>query len=199
MLDQPRSKLPPGEYVVLGGDAPDHKVASFRLRGDALDPDVVTSATGLTPYRAHRKGDRRPSNDQRCEAGRAELAPWRSGLWSLNSESALPRTDNHLEDHLNWLLDQLEPVAETLKQFCADDALTADFFCGYFMHHRTAASSSARGPSRAWWRLMRRLESTSTAQNRTTKTAPRSFKPTRSHVAALCEKGQRLTSGLRSC
>jgi hypothetical protein len=134
MPDQPRSKLPPGEYVVLGGDAPDHKVASFRLRGDALDPDAVTSATGLTPHRAHRKGDRRPSNDQRREAGRAELSPWRSGLWSLNSASALPRTDNHLEDHLNWLLDQLEPVAETLKQFCADDALTADFFCGYFMH-----------------------------------------------------------------
>jgi hypothetical protein len=134
MPDEPRSKLPPGQYTVLGGDAPDHKLASFRLRGDALNPDAITRATGLTPHRAHRKGDHRPSSDRRLEAGRPELPPWRSGLWSLHSESALPRTDNHLEDHLNWLLDQLEPVVEVVKQFCADDDLTADFFCGYFMH-----------------------------------------------------------------
>lgn len=117
--------LPPGEYLVLGGDAPDHKLASFRLRGDALDPGAITRATGLTPHQAHRKGDPRPSSNS---------APWRSGLWSLHSESALPRTDNHLEDHVNWLLDQLEPVTDVLTQFCADDDLTADFFCGYFMH-----------------------------------------------------------------
>jgi hypothetical protein len=134
MQDEPRSKLPPGEYTVLGGDAPDHKLASFRLSGDALDPDAITRATGLTPDRAHRKGEQRPASDPQREAGRRELPPWRSGLWSLNSESALPRTDNHLEDHLNWLLGQLEPVAEVITQLCVDDDLTADFFSGYFMH-----------------------------------------------------------------
>jgi hypothetical protein len=134
MPEESKSKLPPGEYIVLGGDAPDQKRASFRLHGDALDPDAITRATGLTPHQAHRKGDLRPSSDRRREAGRPELPPWRSGLWSLHSETALPRTDNHLEDHLNWLLDQLEPAADVLKQFCVDDDLTADFFCGYFMH-----------------------------------------------------------------
>jgi hypothetical protein len=107
---------------------------SFCLRGDALDPDAITRATGLTPHRAHRKGEQRPSSDPRGEAGRPELPPWRSGLWSLNSESALPRKDGHLEDHLTCLLHQLEPVAAVIEQFCLDDDLTADFFCGYFMH-----------------------------------------------------------------
>jgi hypothetical protein len=134
MPDDPKSALPPGEYTILGGDAPDLKQASFRLRGDALDPEAITRATGLTPHQAHRKGDRRPSSERRRARGRPELPPWRSGLWSLHSERALPRTDNHLEDHVAWLLDQLEPLAEVLTQFRLDDDLTADFFCGYFMH-----------------------------------------------------------------
>jgi hypothetical protein len=33
MSEEPKSNLPPGEYFVLGGDAPDDKVASFRYAG----------------------------------------------------------------------------------------------------------------------------------------------------------------------
>jgi hypothetical protein len=129
MEDEARSKLPPGEYVVLGGDAPDRKRASFRLSGDALDPDAITRAIGLTPHATHRKGEARP-----CREGLDDLPPWRSGLWSLHSEDALPQTDNHLEDHLIWLLDRLDPVRDTLRQLRFEQSLTADFFCGYFMH-----------------------------------------------------------------
>jgi hypothetical protein len=124
-----RSKLPPGEYIVLGGDAPDRKRASFRLGGDALDPDAITRATGLTPHTAHRKGEARPRRERL-----GDLPPWRSGVWSVHSEDALPQTDNHLEDHLIWLLDRLDPVRETLRQLRVEQSLTADFFCGYFMH-----------------------------------------------------------------
>jgi hypothetical protein len=47
--EEPHGKLPPGFYFLMGGDAPDHKRASFRLMGERLDPDATTRATGLTP------------------------------------------------------------------------------------------------------------------------------------------------------
>jgi hypothetical protein len=45
----------------------------------------------------------------------------------------LETSGNHLEDHITWLLDQLEPAAHVVRQLCAENGLRADFFCGYFM------------------------------------------------------------------
>lgn len=127
MIDESKAKLPAGTYIVLGGDEPDEKGASFRLMGDALDPDAITQATGLTPSTWHRKGEPRP-------ASRTQLPPWRSGLWSLTSDTVLPRKGPHLEEHLGVLLDQLEPVREVLDRLRVEQDLEADFFCGYHMH-----------------------------------------------------------------
>ncbi|MGA3362779.1 MAG: DUF4279 domain-containing protein, partial [Solirubrobacteraceae bacterium] len=129
-----RHKLPPGEYIALGGEEPDIKQASFRLMGDALDPDVITRRTGLTPQVAHRKGDPRPMTDYRRREGLAAPPPWRTGIWRLHSEVALARTGHRLDDHIGVLLEQIEPVAATVKGFCAEQNLQADFFCGYHMH-----------------------------------------------------------------
>jgi len=49
MENETRHTLPPGEYILVGGEEPDEKRASFRLAGDVLDPDAITQATGLTP------------------------------------------------------------------------------------------------------------------------------------------------------
>ena len=112
----------------FGGDQPDDKRASFRLMGDRLDPDSITRATGLTPAVAHRKGDLRAPSPSG-----ASYAPWRSGIWCLRSDHGLAETGNHSEDHLTWLLDQLEPHAETLTRLRAEQGLRADIYCGYFM------------------------------------------------------------------
>jgi hypothetical protein len=112
----------------FGGDKPDRKRASFRLIGVRLDPDAITRATGLTPSIAHRKGEARPPSS----VGRTP-PPWPTGVWTLCSEQGLPKIGNHLDDHLTWLLDQLEVHAETLRRLRAECCLRADFYCGYFM------------------------------------------------------------------
>ena len=45
----------------------------------------------------------------------------------------LPERGNHLEDHLIWLLDQLEPHARAIHGLSAEQGLDSDFWCGYFM------------------------------------------------------------------
>lgn len=112
----------------FGGDEPDRKHAGFRLMGERLDPDAITLATGLTPHHSHRKGEQRPAS----RVGKRP-PPWRSGIWILDSEDGLPQTNNHLEDHFTWLLDQLEPHIDVLRRICAERQLSADFYCGYFM------------------------------------------------------------------
>lgn len=113
--------LPPGQYIVLGGEEPDEKSAGFRLIGDRLDPDAVTHALGLKPSEAHRKGD--PNG---------RFAPFRSGQWGLRSANA-GDTSKSMEGHRTQLLDQLEPRAETVRRR-ADEGLRADFYCSCFMH-----------------------------------------------------------------
>lgn len=129
MVGQSRS-LPPGEYVRAGGDRARRRTASFRLMGDDLDPTTITEAIGLAPTQAHRRGDARPTSPER------EPAAWRSGLWLLDSAEAVSETEQGLDEHLSWLLDQLEPRVETLLALARGQRLHADFFCGYFMPGR---------------------------------------------------------------
>ena len=42
------------------------------------------------------------------------------------------RTDKHVEEHVVWLLDLLEPVAQVLRRLSDEQDLAADFGCGYF-------------------------------------------------------------------
>ena len=56
----------------------------------------------------------------------------RVGVWWIDSARGLPRTGNHLEDHIRWLLDLLEPVGDVLRRLSAEQGLSADIGCGYF-------------------------------------------------------------------
>jgi hypothetical protein len=127
--NNPKANLPPGEYYILGGEEPDDKKASFRLIGERLDPEVVTQEIGLTPSRVHRKDEARPRRP-----GRPPLAPWRGGIWILESTDADEADERSIEDHVTHLLDRLEPRAEAIRRLCAAQDLRADFYCGYFMH-----------------------------------------------------------------
>jgi Domain of unknown function (DUF4279) len=119
--------FPPGVYTVLGGDASDRKHTSFRLRGDRLEPDVITKLTGTTPDLAHKQGDVRE------QTGLQALSPWRSGLWMIDSAPAVAEVETRLEDPVTSLLDRLDPYADHLRQLRMREELKADFYCGYFM------------------------------------------------------------------
>jgi hypothetical protein len=97
--------------------------------GAGLDPDTITRATGLSPHLTHRKGQARP----RSRTSGRTYAPWPSGMWLLDSSVGLSERGNRLDDHVTWLLDLLEPSAGRLRQLVAEQSLTCDFYCGYFM------------------------------------------------------------------
>lgn len=73
--------------------------AAFRVWGPDTDIEKLSTATGLQPTEAHRKGDRR---------GKGQ---WEDSMWSFRS--SCPETAN-LEEHLNSLLDRLSPVRKKL-------------------------------------------------------------------------------------
>jgi hypothetical protein len=119
------AKADPLDLGQLGGDEPDEKHASFRLVGERLNPESITRGTGVIPDHAHRKGDPRLS-------GGEVVSHRRVGVWLIDSARELPKTDTHLEDHVVWLLDLLEPLADVLQRLSDEQDLRADIGCGYF-------------------------------------------------------------------
>jgi Domain of unknown function (DUF4279) len=120
---QPPQGLPPGTYVTLsGGDW--SNAASFHLRGHDLDPDVVTRAVGVEPSRASRRGEPIGPESDRTH---------RKGGWSLDTTGVHSPADDHLNEHLCWLLDQLEPLAHQLRDVVAEQKLEAEFWCVVYM------------------------------------------------------------------
>jgi hypothetical protein len=80
-----------------------------------LEPDVVTEGLGIQPSRAHRRGDiRNPL------AKRPFIHP--RGGWFLSSEGAVQSRD--VRRHIDWLLDQVEPKGDVLKQLQYDHRLS---------------------------------------------------------------------------
>jgi hypothetical protein len=91
--------------------------ASVRNLGEALQPEEVEAMLGLRATRTHRKGDRRSHRND---------AVWRESLWSL--ESPLGR-HRDLPEHLDWLLDTLEPKLDALRSLSIK--YRVDLFCGF--------------------------------------------------------------------
>lgn len=95
--------------------------ATFRLFGDALDPDEVTRLLGVKPSFARRKGDK--------YGNPARPVVSRTGIWALESETSVVSPD--LEPHVEFLLSQIGskgPLVMGLRQ----QGLTADILC-YWM------------------------------------------------------------------
>ncbi len=96
--------------------------ASFRLTGDALDPEVVTTTLGIKPMRALAKNQAIPTI-RRGNGTRRQ----RTGVWALTSQGIMSSTS--LERHLIYLLDAIEPAATPLDTLRVEHNLQADFFC----------------------------------------------------------------------
>ena len=89
-----------------------------------LDPLDVTKAIRLPPDHQHRDGEPRLVWTRTGKIN--DNGVYHEGQWSMSSRAHVdsPR----LETHLDWLLGQLEPLAETIATFQATGT-RVDFFC----------------------------------------------------------------------
>ncbi len=91
--------------------------ASLRVSGNALQPDEISSLLNLKPTKAHLRGEPRSS--------KSKLA-WNNSLWMLQS----PLSDEcEPVQHLEWLLNSLEPKAGIIKGIA--NRFHVEFFCGF--------------------------------------------------------------------
>jgi hypothetical protein len=99
---------------------------SFRIAAEALDPDVVTEALGITPDVAHRKGD---IVDEKVGTRMLRMGPFRAGIWSVRSQTP---SNKALDFQIQTLLALLEPKGAAIREL-VESGCSADFFCGLFM------------------------------------------------------------------
>jgi hypothetical protein len=93
--------------------------ASLGIYGEPLDLARITELLGLLPTRSGRKGDIRTSP-------RVKLPPRRNSFWLLTS----PLPDSApLQDHLQWLIEQLEPKCREAEKLAQEYMLK--FICGF--------------------------------------------------------------------
>ncbi len=91
--------------------------ATMRFFGPALDHRTVTALFGREPSYAHLPGE------HRNRVGK----PYPHGMWLLRSEKHVVSAD--LEDHIGWLLDQVEGVAHTLLPYLQSIGAEKDVDC----------------------------------------------------------------------
>lgn len=92
--------------------------ATLRLSGSNLDPEEITSRLGITPSDSLHAGD---------QHGKHGEFAYKRGHWSITSQKAL--TSRDLEEHIDWVLDQLRPAAEELKALLARGDIEGDMVC----------------------------------------------------------------------
>jgi hypothetical protein len=109
--------------VTASPDAPHHqrRFASFTITGKSLDPEEVSAALSLSPYRAFKAGDKKGTGDDR----------WSHGLWSISTEGVVEADD--LEAHIAWLLHQLEPEKSELVNVLTEERVKARILCFFEM------------------------------------------------------------------
>lgn len=85
--------------------------ATFRVYPGAVAPSAVTEALGLQPTRTSIQGVK---------------SPLHVNGWFLSSKDVIESRDSRR--HIDWLLDQIEPVASAIDALISSGA-KADIFC----------------------------------------------------------------------
>jgi len=80
-------------------------LASFVIRGESVNPDVITEQLDLVPSLSLRKGEKPRESDR--------SKPSRFGVWSIKTKSL---DDATLVQQLQELLDLLEPKKSEIEQ-----------------------------------------------------------------------------------
>jgi uncharacterized protein DUF4279 len=93
--------------------------ATFRLFGDLLDVSEVTRRLGLEPDAAYHEGEPNPAWRQPHAS--------KTGVWEFTSKGRIESP--HLEEHLVYLIEKVEPVKQDLHDLVARQALRPDFWC----------------------------------------------------------------------
>lgn len=91
--------------------------ASLRIFSEELLPDEVGAVLGLRATSVHVKGEPR---------SRHHKDVWRDSFWYLASPLGDERV---MGDHLNWLLDSLEPRMDAVMKL--SETCRIDLFCGF--------------------------------------------------------------------
>ena len=90
--------------------------ASLLIFSDTLKPEEITARLGLIASTSHEKG-----------ASRLRVPiPWKNSLWGLQSTLGDHR---NLADHIQWLIDVIEPKADALKELSKHCKVLV--FCGF--------------------------------------------------------------------
>jgi hypothetical protein len=91
--------------------------ASLGIWGEELRPDEITSRLELKPTRTHIRGEGKSSRNQLV---------WKDSYWSFDCPIA---AEHNPVEHLEWLLDLLEPRAAILKEISA--RFRVEIWCGF--------------------------------------------------------------------
>jgi hypothetical protein len=94
--------------------------ATLILRGKGLNPQEVTDSLGLSPSRSFKRGD-----------WRNEIDRWKDNFWSLSSQNKVQ--SNNLTIHLDWLMNQFEPVKLRFLEILNGENIEAEISCFWIL------------------------------------------------------------------
>jgi hypothetical protein len=96
----------------------DYKIiVALYLRGDNLDPELISNTIGIIPTKSQYKGKKKvTSTNHECYA--------KIGVWALIADSV----SYNVADHINWLVSQIGKCGNTLRSISGVDEAYVDIF-----------------------------------------------------------------------
>lgn len=94
--------------------------ATLILRGKGLNPQEITDSTGLSPSMSFKKGDYRNKSDK-----------WKHNYWSLSSRDKIQ--SSNLFNHIEWLMNQIEPVKAKFLDIVNNKDISAEISCFWIL------------------------------------------------------------------
>ena len=101
-----------------------HAYASIRFMGPTLDPLDVTKSLLLPPDHQHRDGEPRLKRSRNRNL--QQYVIYRGGMWSMSSKEWVESPV--LETHVGWLLGEIEPLKDKVRELL-EDGIDVDIFC----------------------------------------------------------------------